>query len=91
MKLSCIEDLKKLLINNDHTEYAPLNVEQGIVLSYRLNQAEFGGILGTIEVQYLYIKNEILFVANSRFDEVSMDCIDFQSINYLLSTLIINS
>ena len=87
-KLNSIEDLKKALIDNGHTERSPLKIVQKMTLFYSLNQQEIGVIQGRIEAKYLYIKGDTPFVANSKFDEVAVDCIDFQCIDYLLSTLI---
>lgn len=86
--LNSIEDLKKALIDNGHTERTPLKIVEKMTLYYSLNQPEIGVIIGRIEAKYLYIKGDTPFVANSKFDEVAVDCIESQCFDFLLSTLI---
>lgn len=85
-ELNNIEDLKRVLINKGYTEHAPLQIEPKLTICYSLNQPEIGAIIGKIEAKYLYVKEDILFVANSEFDEVAVDCIESQCLNSLLST-----
>ena len=86
-KLKTIEELKVMLINNGHTEHAPLQLSHNVTLYFNLNQFGFGNIIGMIEVKYLYIKGGTIFVADSKYDEIDVYCIESQSIHTLLSTL----
>ncbi len=56
-------------------------------MRFSLEVPDIGNFSGCGEAKYLYVKGGIPFVADSKYDEVAVECLEPQSIDSLLAAL----
>ena len=80
-----IEKLSAALLEGGYNEKAPFLLPTKKVFEFDISSSPH--LKTTIEAKFLYVKKGIPMMASEKYDEVTVDCLDFADIEELVGCL----
>lgn len=86
-KTQYIDSLRYMLSAYGYTEKAPFHIAPTIILRFRFDVPEAESVIGKVHAEYIYLKGDVPFVANSKHDEVAAECLFDEDVKSLIRTM----